>query len=93
VFVVGPADGRMDVEPVSNDGDLAEGNAGLRHAEGAGIHAEEEDLFGGSGVTFEVYFGGFCGVDEGVVYVGYGGRERENLNGTGEICGYFGWIH
>jgi hypothetical protein len=25
--------------------------------------------------------------------VGYGGRERENLNGTGEICGYFGWIH
>ena len=37
----GPADGRGNFKPVTHGGDFAEGNAGLNHAERAGVHAQK----------------------------------------------------
>ena len=37
-------DGGLDAHPVTHRRDLAEGHAGLHHAEGARVHAQEHDL-------------------------------------------------
>ena len=43
-----------DFHPVTHGGDLAKGHAGLRHAEGAGIHADEDDFFAATAKAGEV---------------------------------------
>ena len=78
------ADGGGDAQPVAHGSDLAEGHAGLRHAKGAGIHAEENDAFGGGAVTVEVGTMGVPGVGEGVVGAGDGRGEGEGGNGVAE---------
>jgi hypothetical protein len=37
------AHGFVNAHPVAHGGDFTEGHAGLRHAEGAGIHADQDD--------------------------------------------------
>lgn len=83
----------FDVEPIPDEGDFAEGNSGLSHAEGAGVHAEEEDFFGFFGVSIKVHSGWFSCVDEGVVNMGDWSRKGEYFDGFGEISGYCDGFH
>ena len=69
MFVVRLRHGGFYAEPVADHADFTKGNACLCHAEGSGVHAEEEDLFLGGCVAFEVDSGGFCCVDEWIVDV------------------------
>merc|ERR1712034_53556 len=62
----------LDAQPVPNPAHLAEGDAGLRHAEGAGIHAEEDHAPPPGRVAPEVGVVGTLGVLDGVVDVAYG---------------------
>ena len=73
-----PADGQVDAQPVPHRGDLAERHAGLGHAEGPGVHAEEEDLARAGGrVPAEVGLVRRPGVIQGPVDVIGGGRELQ----------------
>src|SRR2546423_13286883 len=76
----------LDLEPVADSGDLAEGDAGLGHAERAGIHPEEEDAFRIVAVTPEIKLVGAPGVMERVVNVGDGRRESEMVDGVAEMA-------
>ena len=92
VFAGGFADEGIDAEPIAGGGDFAEGYAGLRHAEGTGVHAEEHDaLRRGAGEVEVLLVRGPC-VVEGVVHVGHGIGEGEGVAGRAQVacCGdYF----
>src|SRR2546423_3259483 len=77
----------LDLEPVADSGGLAEGDAGLGHAERAGIHPEEEDAFRSVAVTPEIKLVGAPGVMERVINVGNGRRESETVDGVAEMAG------
>ena len=63
MLLVGSTDGHLEPHPVADGGDFAEGHAGLRHAEGAGIHAQEEHLLrAGGGITTQVGLMGSPGI-------------------------------
>ena len=73
-----PADWQIDAQPVPHRGDLAERHAGLGHAEGARIHAKEEDLArAGRRVPAEVGLVRRPGVIQGPVDVIRGRRELQ----------------
>lgn len=72
-------DGSYYLEPVAHEVDFAEGDAGLRHAEGPGVHAEKKDFLGRGGIFLEVEMGGFSGVLQGVVDVGDLGGEGQGV--------------
>ncbi len=63
-------DGLFDRQPVTHHRDVAEGHAGLRHPEGAGIHADEKNLGSSSRVALDVALEALACVDERVVDVG-----------------------
>lgn len=44
----------MDAHPVTHGGDFPEGNACLRHAKGAGVHAHEDDTFFAAAKTAQI---------------------------------------
>ena len=87
VFAGGFADGGVDAEPIACSGDFAKGHAGLRHAEGAGVHAEKHDaLRRGAGEVEVLLMRGPC-VVEGVVHVGHGIGEGEGVAGRAQVAG------
>lgn len=45
VFGLGPVDPLLDLEPVPDQSDLAEGDTGLCHAVGPGVHPEKDHAF------------------------------------------------
>src|SRR6266567_3520264 len=59
----------FDAEPIAHGGDLAERDAGLHHAERAGIHAEKQDGFTTVRVTLQIRLMRSPGVFERVVNV------------------------
>ena len=48
MFARGFADGGIDADPIANRSHLTKGHARLRHAEGAGVHAEEHNFLWGT---------------------------------------------
>jgi len=63
------AHGFADAHPVAHGGDLAKGDAGLRHAEGAGIHADEDDALRAASKTPQIGFMRRPGVVERLVNI------------------------
>ena len=74
-------DGGSDAHPESDSGNFTERNAGLRHAKGAGIHAEEEHLFGGGGESADIGFVACTSVDKWIVGESHWRSKRELLHG------------
>ena len=85
VFGIGFADGAGDAHPVADGGDFSEGHAGLGHAVGAGIHAQQEDAFVALAEAPEVVAVALPGVVERVVGVGDGIGEGEGAEGLTEF--------
>jgi hypothetical protein len=81
------ADGRLDAEPAANEIHFAEGHAGLRHAEGAGVHAHENDLAADRGILQQVEVMGGTGIDEWIVDVGDGWAEAELFRFLHQVIG------
>merc|ERR1711969_109461 len=88
--VFGPraADPGFDLEPVAHGCDRAEGDARLRHSEGPGVHAEEDDPLARSAVAFQVGRVGSARVGEGVVDVGNGAPEAQASDAPLERAGW-----
>ena len=59
----------LDAHPVAHRRDLAEGHAGLHHAEGAGVHAQEHDLLVPLAIAVQIGGVGLPGVLQRVVDV------------------------
>lgn len=76
----------FDAEPVADSGDLAERDAGLGHAERAGVHPEKQDAFGRVAVPPEINLVGAPSVTERVVNVRDRRREREVVDGVTETA-------
>ena len=94
VFGFGFAHFAGDFEPVADVFDFAEGDAGLGHAVGAGVHAHEEDALGAGAVFFKVVGVGFPSVFEGVVGMGdwFGEGEAVKVFAEG-VGGGDEWVH
>lgn len=87
VFLGGLAHGGFEAHPVAHVFDFAEGNSGLAHAPGTGVHAEEEDSFLRVGEAFEVEAMRFPSIGEGIVDVSDGLSKRELVNLVAEFLG------
>ena len=89
VFSLGLLHRFVDLHPVANCRDFAEGHTSLRHAPRPRIHSEEEDVFLTSAKLREIRLVGRPGILERIVDVGYrlGKFEfREILaNGSGGV--------
>ena len=92
MFAGGFADGGVDAEPIAGGGDFAKGDAGLRHAEGAGIHPEEDDAFFCGGGEAEVLLVRGPRVVEGVVNVRHGVGEGESIAGGAQVARGGGYV-
>lgn len=77
VLVGGFSDKGIEAHPVADGGDFSEGDSGLGHAVGAGIHAKEEDAFFVLSEFFEVCMIAVGGVVEGEVGVADWGGKME----------------
>jgi len=77
----------FDPEPIAHSTDLPERDAGLDHAEGAGVHPKKDHAFGAVGVTLQVRFVRGPGVIEWVINVCNRRRERELAHHPLEILG------
>src|SRR5690606_8977425 len=87
VFGEGDVHGLVDADPIAHGGDFAEGHAGLRHAEGAGDHAEEDGAFGRAAEAFQIGAVRSPGVAQGVVGAVHRRGEGEPVNGVAEFGG------
>ena len=87
VFAYGFADGGIDAEPIAGGDDFAEGHAGLRHAEGSGVHAEKYDALRCGAGEVEVLLMRRPCVVERVVHVGHGIGEGEGVAGRAQVTG------
>ena len=80
-------DAFLDAHPIANHVDLAEGDPGLGHAMGTGIHAEEEDAFRSVGETAEIAPGAPGGISGRIVDVGDGWAEADGGEAIGKPAG------
>jgi hypothetical protein len=78
---------RLDAEPVAHQRDLAERDAGLRHAERARVHAEEQHALSGRGISPQVQRVALACVLERVVDVAHGRSEAQARERAGQIIG------
>ena len=72
MLVVRPQDAPLDAKPIPYHHDIAERDAGLRHAEVTGVHANDEHLALGAPESTQVGAVGRPGVNERVVDMTYG---------------------
>ena len=79
-----PAHLAAEAQEVPHHGHVAKGNPRLRHAERAGIHAEQEDFLGSLPVANEVGLGHLPGVVEGIVDTGDGRGKGEPADPAGK---------
>jgi hypothetical protein len=84
MFVRRAIDWSIDSQPITHGGDLAERDAGLRHAERAGIHSEKEDALRIASITPEIHFVGAPRITERVVNVRDRGGEGEPVDGVAQ---------
>ena len=70
VHVGGLAHRRFDIHPFFYRADFAERYAGLRHSPGAGVHADQNDLFSRPAISFAILRIGLAGVFQRIVNVG-----------------------
>ena len=70
-------------EPVLNGINFSERNAGLRHSERPGVHADENNAFLRCGISTQVGFVCFPRVIKRVVNIGDGFGKRNGGNGIG----------
>jgi hypothetical protein len=89
VFGFGFSDGTGDAQPITHVGNFSERHAGLGHAVGTGIHAEEEDLLFPAAEFFQIVAMPFPGVFERVVGASHGLGEGEPAKLFAEIVGGF----
>jgi hypothetical protein len=87
MFFFGPVDSYVDTEPVAHARDFSEGDAGLRHAIGAGIHAQEDDLLGSVDESTQVRPVAATGVPKRIVDVRDGRPEPHRLERLRECLG------
>ena len=87
VFALGFADGFVDAHPVADGGDFAEGDAGLGHAKGAGVHADEDDAFLAAAKAAQVGLMRCPGVVERLIDVLDRGGEVERAQGFAQGLG------
>ena len=80
-------DRTLQPQPVARAGDLAEGHADLRHAEGARVHADEDHAAAAVAIALEVASMHLPGVVERVVDMGDGGREGQCVHRGGQFAG------
>ncbi|MBL68366.1 MAG: hypothetical protein CMO74_07955 [Verrucomicrobiales bacterium] len=86
MFTGGFADGGIDADPIAHSGHLAKGHTRLRHAEGAGVHPEENNfLWGAAGQTKVLLVRG-PRVVERVVNVLDRLSERERITGGTQLA-------
>ena len=82
------ADVAVQAQPIAHGGHFAKGHAGLRHAEGPGVHADEHHALAALGVALQVLLVHVPGVVQRVVHVGDGGREMQRVDGVAQsACG------
>lgn len=81
------ADGPLDLEPIADGGDFAEGNTGLGHSERAWVHPEEQDALGRIAVFAEVKFVCLPGISERIINMGDRRAELEGVDGIAELRG------
>lgn len=86
-FLGGAIDRALEAEPVTDGVDFAEGHAGLGHAEGTGVHAEEDHPFPGVGIAEQVGLVDGPGVVERVIDVGHRRGEGQSGGGLAEVRG------
>src|SRR2546423_10128715 len=70
----------FDAEPIADGGDLAERDAGLGHAERAGIHSEKQDALRTVAIASEIDFVGAPRVAKRIVNMRYRSRERQRVD-------------
>jgi serine protease Do len=87
MFAVGFADRLVDAHPIAHGGDFTEGDTGLGHAKGAGIHADEDDTFFAAAKAAEVDLMRGPGVVEGLIDVLDGSGEAERAEGFAQGLG------
>ena len=71
--------GGGDAHPEGDSGDFTKGHAGLRHAEGAGVHAQIQHIFLPGAEFADICFVAFPCVVERIVGVGYGGGKLQGV--------------
>lgn len=87
-------DRRLDAEKVTDERDVTERNARLRHAEGSRIHPEKEHLLLPRAVTLEVGLVRESSVGERIVNVLDRAAEAEAPHIVGEVATYLDeWVH
>jgi hypothetical protein len=81
-----PRHGAPQAHPIPDRGHFAEGDPGLGHAPGTGIHADEHDPFGAVRIPPEVRFMDRGRIPEGIVDVADGRVERKRVHRIGEAA-------
>ena len=76
------AHGCLYAQPLSDGSHLAERDAGLGHSPRAGIHSQEDDLYGAFGIEVHVPIIGCSGVFKGIVDVAHWRAEAQKL----QVC-------
>ena len=79
------SDRPLDPEPVPHQGNAAEGDAGLGHAPGSGIHAEQEHALGRIAEPLEILPERRFGVAQWVVDMGHGSVETETVDLAAQV--------
>src|SRR5580765_5458182 len=86
--------GRLDVHPIADRADLAEGHARLGHAKRSGIHAEKDHPLAAVGKLPKVRLVAAPRITERIINVCDGRREFDAVNSIAEFaCGSDHWVH
>src|SRR5437868_4288203 len=100
MFAFWPFDLRLDLEPITDGGDLAERDAGLRHAERPGVHSEKNDAFPAVTEFVQIDFMRRPGVIQRIVNVSDGmfelqavGLYRQFTRRRDQLPAYFSFAH
>jgi len=80
-------DGCLDAQPIADRRNFAEGNAGLDHAERAGVHAEKDDPLGTAAEPAQIFLVRGPGVGERIVNVRDRRREFQATDLVGKFAG------
>ncbi|MEY2466723.1 MAG: hypothetical protein QOD03_1244 [Verrucomicrobiota bacterium] len=89
MFPRGFANGFINAQPVAHSGNFSKRHAGLRHAEGTGIHAEKQNALLPLAVTPQIFFVRGPRVVERIINVGNRRGETEFANGIAKMFGRF----
>src|SRR5437868_1270970 len=89
IFFARRIDAGANAKPIADGGDLAERNAGLRHAERPGIHSEKDHALRSIAVAAQINLMRGPGVMERIINVRDRRTELQFANGRAESLGGF----